>query len=73
MSFCTRCGKQRIVTSTHEEKIGNSLVTYTVTNCPDPDCQKAVNKNLKNEEVKRAIMRDEQEKRALQRTSRKTQ
>ncbi|KKR42924.1 hypothetical protein A2434_00030 [Candidatus Woesebacteria bacterium RIFOXYC1_FULL_41_14] len=73
MSTCTRCGKQRIVTSTREEKVGNSLVVYTVTTCPDSECQKAVNKNLKSEEIKRAIMRDEQEKRALLRTSRKTQ
>lgn len=73
MSFCTRCGKERVVISTRQEKIGNSLVTYTVTECPDLDCQKAVNKNLKNDEIRRAAMKEEQEKRLLQRISRKAE
>ncbi len=64
MNICTRCGKQRIVISSYEEKIEKSSVVYTITACSDPDCQKMVDADLKKEEIKRTIMRNEQEKRA---------
>jgi hypothetical protein len=52
-SICIECGKQRIVVGTHEEKIGNSVVVYKETICPDPECQKRVEKILAKELEKR--------------------
>ena len=62
-SSCTRCGKPRIVVKTYEEKVETSTVTYTITECSDPECQKLVNKTLKAEKVKRKFIKDEQVKR----------
>lgn len=62
-SVCTRCGKPRIVVDTYEEKVDTSTVTYTITECSDPECQKLVEKTLKAEKVKRKFIKDEQEKR----------
>lgn len=52
-SVCIKCGKQRIVVATHEEKVGNSVVVYKETACPDPECQKKVEKILAGELEKR--------------------
>jgi len=71
MSVCPRCGKQRITVSSHEEVVSKSKITYTETVCPDPECQKMVEKGLRNDEKKRAVLKDEQEKRALQRLAEK--
>ncbi|MGA3291776.1 MAG: hypothetical protein ABSC49_01360 [Candidatus Microgenomates bacterium] len=54
-SVCVKCGKQRIVVSTRTEKIGNSVVTYQETSCPDPECQKKVEIFLAQEQEKRHI------------------
>jgi len=62
-SACTRCGKPRIVVKTYEEKVETSTVTYTITECSDPDCQKQVNKTLLTEKKKRKFIKDEQVKR----------
>ena len=66
-STCTRCGKPRIVVKTYDEKVDNSTVTYTITECSDPDCQKMVNKTLLTEKKKRQFIKDEQEKREVAR------
>jgi hypothetical protein len=52
-TVCVRCGKQRIVLSVKEEKIGNSIISTTETVCPDPDCQKKVDGMLNVEQEKR--------------------
>ena len=39
--------------ATHEEKVGNSTVFYKETICPDPECQKKVEKILAKELEKR--------------------
>lgn len=39
--------------ATHQEKVGNSVVVYKETICPDPDCQKKVEKILARELEKR--------------------
>lgn len=39
---CIQCGKQRIDGKTWKEKSGTSVVTYVLTICPDPVCQKQV-------------------------------
>lgn len=62
-STCTRCGKPRIIVKTYEEKVDTSTVTYTITECSDPECQKLVNKTLKQEATKRKFIKDEQIKR----------
>lgn len=64
MSKCTRCGKERVIVSSHTKKVDKATVTYTVTVCPDPECQKMVNKGLVVEEHKRKMIREEQDKRA---------
>ena len=64
-NVCTRCGKPRIAVSTYDEVVGNSSITYTVTACSDPECQKKVDENLVKEEKRRELFKDEQEKRAL--------
>ena len=47
---CYRCGKERIKAKTWNEKVtnfmGTSVITYTQTVCPDPECQKIVEKEL---------------------------
>ena len=62
-SACTRCGKPRIIVNTYEEKVETSTVIYTITECSDPECQKLVNKTLKQEATKRKFIKDEQVKR----------
>lgn len=62
-SICTRCGKPRIIVKTYEEKVETSTVTYTITECSDPNCQKLVNKTLQTEKNKRKFIKDEQVKR----------
>lgn len=52
-SLCIECGKPRIVVGTRQETIGNSVVYYKETSCPDPVCQKKVEKFLKLELEKR--------------------
>lgn len=64
MSKCTRCGKERIIKSSRTEVLEKTSVIYTVTICPDPECQNLVEKSLIVEENKRKVMHDEQEKRA---------
>lgn len=50
---CIRCGKARIVSSIRQEYVGTSLITYTDTVCPDPECQEKVNEQLLKEREKR--------------------
>lgn len=60
---CTICGKQRVVYSVAYEKQGNSVVKIEKTKCPDPLCQKRVDKNLKSENDKRHAMMNNKEPR----------
>ncbi len=46
---CTRCGIERIVVKTWEEKVGNSTVVNIETVCPNPECQKKVNSDNKKQ------------------------
>jgi len=58
-NLCIRCGKERIVVKTWNEEIQTerrmTVITHTLTSCPDETCQKAVDKEVdmlrqKNEE-----------------------
>lgn len=66
-SVCSRCGKVRVVTKTYREKVGTSVVEYTETACPDPNCQTKVNTQLANDANKRANIKNEQDKREQER------
>lgn len=50
---------------TYEEKVETSFVTYTITSCMDPECQKVVDRLLKDDEKKRKEIKKEQEKREV--------
>lgn len=50
---CTRCGKQRVVVKTKKERVAGSLVITTITTCPDPECQKIINKQMQKEKAAR--------------------
>ena len=62
-NICIKCGKQRVVVGTHEEKVGNSTVIYKDMICPDPECQKKVEKILQQEYGKREQSRINQAQR----------
>lgn len=60
---CIRCGKTRIVTKSWSENIDNSMITYTLTVCPDPDCQKIVEEDLQKKKDKITLIHEQSEKR----------
>lgn len=64
---CTTCGKERIVIRTYKEKIGTSYATFKEMACPDPECQKKINKVLLSEKIKRQRIKDEKERAELER------
>lgn len=51
---CIECGKQRIDGKSWQEKSGASSVTHTFTVCPDPACQKIVDKAIAQRKAKSA-------------------
>ena len=64
-NICTRCGKQRIIGSTVSEQVeiysGPSTIVRTQMVCPDPECQAIVEKELKEQQEKRAMFKKESE------------
>lgn len=46
---CPRCGRERMVVKVKKERINGSWVTTTITACPDPECQKLVDMQLKKD------------------------
>lgn len=67
---CIICGKARIITKTYTEKTDNGTLTHVITSCPDPECQKKVDKILANEKAGRDDMKKksvEREKERLER------
>ncbi len=53
---CVKCGKERVDGKTWEGKVGASVVTYTLTVCPDADCQKQVDKGIAERKAKTASL-----------------
>lgn len=49
---CIRCGKIRIEAKSWSEKLSGTLITYTMTVCPDPQCQKIVDSKLQENKDK---------------------
>lgn len=60
---CIRCGKTRIIGKSWNEYIDKSLITYTLTVCPDPECQKIVDRQIKSREKEFITMHRESLKR----------
>jgi len=60
-TYCSRCGKETIVSKIWEEKIGNSIVTTTKKVCPDRNCQKLNDREIKKMR-KRKIQMDDRRK-----------
>lgn len=53
---CIECGKPRIEGKSWKGKVGISVVTYTQTICPDPSCQKIVDKQIADRKAKSAFL-----------------
>lgn len=53
---CIQCGRQRIDGKTWKGKIGTSVLTYTLTFCPDSACQKIVDKAIADRRAKSALL-----------------
>lgn len=53
---CIKCGKERVDAKSWEGKIGSSVVTYTQTICPDPECQKIVDQGIADRKAKTAAL-----------------
>lgn len=53
---CIECGRQRIDGKTWKGKVGASVVTYTLTICPDKACQKIVDKAIAARREKTALL-----------------
>ncbi len=68
---CFRCGKQRIDLKTYTKQVDTTVVTYTDTVCPDPECQKELEKQLKMESAKRKDMLKQKESQAQARLAAK--
>lgn len=66
---CVRCGKERIVLKTWNEKMGESIIINTKTICPDPDCQRLVNKDNKKQKDKYLAMQLRSSERAKERNN----
>lgn len=53
---CIECGRQRVDGKTWKGKVGSSVITYTLTICPDPACQKIVDKAIADRRAKSALL-----------------
>ncbi len=52
-NYCSRCGKERIISRVWKEKIGFSIVEVTERVCPDKECQKIIDNDLAKVKKKR--------------------
>lgn len=66
-NICIRCGKERKVVRTWEEKIEGSTIINTESVCPDPECQKLVEADNKKSRERHAAMKLKSEQRAQNR------
>ncbi len=53
---CINCGKERVDGKTWKQKVGISVVVHTMTICPDPQCQKLVDKAIAERKAKTASL-----------------
>ncbi len=66
-NLCIRCGKERKVVRTWEEKIEGSTIMNTESVCPDKECQKMVEADNKKSRDRHAAMKLKSEQRAQNR------
>ena len=60
---CVRCGKQRVLVKTWDELTVSTTITRSIWYCPDPECQKIVDKGIQDKKDKaEALRRDIEEK-----------
>ena len=53
---CIVCGRERVDGKTWKGKAGSSVVTYTLTVCPDSNCQKITDKVTAERKNKSALL-----------------
>ncbi len=53
---CSECGRERVDGKSWKGKAGASVVTYTSTICPDPQCQKIVDKAIEDRKLKSTLL-----------------
>ncbi len=73
LSACIRCGKERVVTKTYKERIGDSVIVTNLTSCPDAECQAIVDKQLAKEQKFRDDMQLAGERRLQEAKLRRSQ
>jgi hypothetical protein len=64
---CIRCGKERVVVRTWKEKLYGSVIINTESDCPDPECQKKVNRDNKKQRDKNNALKLRSAQRVLDR------
>lgn len=73
-NICTNCGKNRVASKTWSETIElygrKQKVTYSDFVCPDPECQKIVEKQLSDQKEKRAQVERNKEQEKIAREKR---
>jgi len=62
-NVCYRCGRERVESKSWKEGEGINEITVTMNVCPDPECQKAVNKELKAQSDRAKLMAQRKEER----------
>ncbi|HVF69442.1 MAG TPA: hypothetical protein VNA13_02640 [Xanthomonadales bacterium] len=73
---CTRCGKERILAKKWKEKTvtfsGTTIVVNRTSNvCPDKECQKIVDKELRAQKAKRDKIKSDREVRVAENLQKK--
>jgi hypothetical protein len=73
---CTQCGKERILFKTWDEEVPgyggtSTTITRSLTVCPDPECQKIVDKKLAVEKDKRDKIKAAREEKLQEAADRK--
>lgn len=53
---CIRCGKPRVDGKSWKGKIGASDIVYSLTVCPDRECQKIVDKGIAERRAKSVLL-----------------
>lgn len=59
-SICTRCGRTRIIDHSYKAGDEGPTVIYTVTRCPNDECQGIVDQMLMADEKKRMVIKADQ-------------
>ncbi len=72
---CSRCGTERIIVKRWEEQMynypGATKIVHIEKACPNPDCQKIIDAELKAQQDRKDDLRRKSEERALARRAQK--